>query len=630
MKHSKYFVIDFDSTFIKVEALEELAAISLKDEPDSAKVLSEIREITDAGLEGKLSFTDSLARRIRLLRANRQHLEMLIRRLQRKISTSIKRNKKFFRNYADQIYIVSGGFKEFIEPIAKQFGITSENIFANSFEFDDDGNITGFDAANILAQENGKVLLLKSLNLSGDIYVIGDGYTDYQTKEAGLTNKFYAFTENVKRESIVDKADFVAPSFDEFLYLNKLPMSISYPKNRINVLLLENIHPRAQMLYKEEGYQVETLNYSPDEKELTERIKQVSILGVRSKTRLNERILRHANRLIAIGAFCIGTEQLALDTCQQKGVAVFNAPFSNTRSVVEMVIGEIIVLIRKIFEKSNKLKQGIWEKTSAGSFEIRGKKLGIIGYGNIGSQLSTLAEFLGMEVYYYDIIEKMALGNAKKCTSMQQLLKKADIVTVHVDGNPNNRNLIGDDEFKLMKRGAIFLNLSRGFIVNLEALVKHLKNGRISGAAIDVFPREPKSDGEKFISQLQQFPNVIITPHIGGSTMEAQYNIAEFVPRNIIDYINSGNTFFSVNFPNLQLPQLQRAHRLIHIHQNVPGMLAQINSILAQHDINIIGQYLKTNELIGYVITDIIKKYDPEVITELKKIPHTIKFRILY
>jgi len=286
--------------------------------------------------------------------------------------------------------------------------------------------------------------------------------------------------------------------------------------------------------------------------------------------------------------------------------------------------------MRRIFEKSNKLHQGIWDKTAGDSYEIRGKKLGIIGYGNIGSQISVLAEGLGMQVLYYDTQEKLALGNAHKCTSMRELLKKSDVVTIHVDGNPKNKGLIGGKEFKLMKEGVVFLNLSRGFVVDIKALKQNLESGKIKGAAVDVFPEEPKSNSEPFVSELQGIPNLILTPHVGGSTIEAQRNIANYVPNHIFDYINTGNSHESVNIPNLQLPELKNAHRLLHIHYNVPGIVARINSIFARFNINVLGQYLKTSEDVGYMITDIDKEYDDSVIDELKRIDRTIRLRVLY
>ncbi|WP_045463841.1 phosphoglycerate dehydrogenase [Sporocytophaga myxococcoides] len=630
MENIKYFIIDFDSTFTQVEALDELGDISLDGDPQKDKILKEIVELTNSGMEGKASFTQNLTRRLELLRANKRHLTPLISRLKTKVSESVKRNREFFKDFSDNILIVSSGFKEFITPIVTEFGIKEENIYANTFVYDEQGNITGFDKNNVLCLDKGKIQQLKALNLKGDVYVIGDGYTDYEIKEAGLANKFYAFTENIERDAVLAKAEHIAPSFDEFLYQNNLPMAISYPKNRISVLLLENIHPEALRLFKSEGYKVEVISSGLDEDELCERIKNVSILGIRSKTQLTKKVLESANKLIAVGAFCIGTNQIDLKSCLQRGVAAFNAPYSNTRSVVELAIGQIIMLYRNTIEKSNKMHQGKWDKSAKNSYEIRGKKLGIVGYGNIGSQLSVLAESMGMEVYYYDIVEKLQLGNAKKCSSLNELLSLADVISLHVDGRASNKNLIGKKEFDLMKEGVIFLNLSRGHVVDVPVLAENLKSGKILGASVDVFPYEPKNNNEEFINELRGLPNVILTPHIGGSTEEAQFNIASFVPNRILDYINTGNTFQSVNFPNIQLPELNNAHRLIHLHENVPGILAQINNVLAKHNINILGQYLKTNETVGYVITDINKEYDKQVIQELKAINNTIKFRILY
>ncbi len=630
MENSKYFVIDFDSTFTKVEALDVLGEISLQGDPDKDSVLQEIVNLTNSGMEGKSSFTQNLSRRIDLLKANKKHLPLLIEKLKTKVSESFKRNREFFNQFSDNILIVSSGFREFITPIVTEYGIKEENIYANTFVYDENDNIVGFDKANVLCLDKGKIQQLKNLNLKGDVYVIGDGYTDYEIKEAGLANKFYAFTENVERDAVIKKAEHVAPSFDEFLYQNKLPMAISYPKNRINVLILENIHPEAFRKYKTEGYKVEVISSALDENELCEKIQNVSILCIRSKTNVTAKVLEHANKLIAIGAFCIGTNQIDLKACTKRGVAVFNAPYSNTRSVVELAIGQIILLARGIVDKSLDMHKGVWNKSAKNSHEIRGKKLGIIGYGNIGSQLSVLAESMGMDVYYYDIVEKLSLGNAKKCNTLNELLHISDVVTLHIDGRASNKNLIGKEQFQEMKEGVIFLNLSRGHVVEISALVEALKSGKVRGAAVDVFPEEPKSNNDEFVSELRGIPNVILSPHIGGSTEEAQFNIAEFVPNRVIDYVNSGNTFQSVNFPNLQLPQLTQAHRLIHLHENVPGILARINNVLASHNINILGQYLKTNEQVGYVITDIDTHYAKEVINDLKAIPNTIKFRILY
>jgi len=630
MKPNKYFVIDFDSTFTKVEAFDVLAEISLDSHPDRENLKNQIKEITNKGMDGSLSFRESLEQRLRILSPNKRHLQLLVVALKDKVSASFIRNRDFFETYADRIYIISNGFNAFIEPIVTEYGIRPENIFANRFVFDDQGNVTGFDKDNPLSANNGKVEQLKRLNLPGDVYVIGDGYTDYEIKASGLANKFYAFTENVERENVLANADHVAPSLDEFLYLNKMNTAISYPKNRINVLLLENVHQVAVDALRAEGFNVETYAAAMTEAELCEKIKTVSVLGIRSKTQVTAKVLENASRLMAIGAFCIGTNQIDLQGATKKGVAVFNAPFSNTRSVVELAIAEMIMLIRGITDKSAKMHKGQWDKSAKGSFEIRGKKLGLIGYGNIGTQLSVIAESLGMTVMYYDAEEKLSLGNAIRCKSMKEVLENADVISLHVDGRESNTNLFSDREFGQMKKGAIFINLSRGHVVDIKALKENINNGKIAGCAIDVFPHEPVSNNEEFMSELRGLPNTILTPHIGGSTAEAQENIGNFVSGKFHDYINTGSTSNSVNFPNLTLPILKNAHRLIHIHNNVPGILAKINHVLAEGGINIVGQYLKTTEDIGYVITDINKEYDKEVIKKMREIENTIKFRVLY
>jgi len=627
---SKFFIIDFDSTFTQVEALDELVKISLAGSPTAGKVQEEIRVITEQAMNGDLSFAESLHRRVALLNANKQHLTQLVEVLKDKVSDSFQRNKVFFNTFADQIRIVSSGFKEFIVPIVKEFGITEEHVFANTFIFDDDDTIIGFDEGNYLSQDKGKVKLLRELQLPGEVYVLGDGYTDYEIREAGLANKFFAFTENIERESVVSNADHTSATLEEFLYDNRLPMTVSYPKSRISVLLVENIHPHAVAMFSTEGYQVETVSSSLDEDELCEKIKNVSILGIRSKTMLTARVLEHANKLIGVGAFCIGTNQIDLEACLKKGVAVFNAPYSNSRSVVELAVGEMILLTRGIVEKSNLMHQGKWNKDAKNSFELRGKKLGIIGYGSIGTQLSVIAEALGMQVFYYDVVDKLAIGNAIKCNNLNSVLEVADIITIHVDGRKTNEGLIGEKQFAHMKDGVIFLNLSRGHIVDIKALAAAIKSGKVRGTGLDVFPEEPKNNADPFVSEVQGLPNVLLSPHIGGSTEEAQYHIADYVPGKLMEYINTGSTYMSVNFPEIQLPELANAHRLIHCHANVPGILAKINNILAEHNINIVGQYLKTNPHIGYVITDIDKEYNKDVIRALRGIESTIKFRVLY
>lgn len=405
---------------------------------------------------------------------------------------------------------------------------------------------------------------------------------------------------------------------------------LSYPKNKINILLLENIHPDAKDFLVNAGFNVEVENKSLTEEELKERIKGIHILGIRSKTKITKDVIDSADKLMSVCAFCIGTKQIDLDYAKNKGIVVFNAPYSNTRSVVELAIGEMIMLMRSTFARSQELHNGIWYKTSDGSNEIRGKKLGIVGYGNIGKQVSVLAESLGVDVYYYDIVEKLALGNATKCDTMEELLKISDMVTLHVDDNPNNKNLISEKELKIMKKDSILINLARGFVVDLDDLAKYMKNNHLRGCAVDVYPVEPIKGREEFNNPLKGIENVILTPHVGGSTKEAQKNIAGFVSNKIIDYINNGSSFDSVNFPNIQLPKQGENRRFLHIHKNISGVMSEINNILSKHNLNIEGQYLKSSGEVSYLITDIDKDYDLSVIDELKNINKTIKFRVLY
>nr|WP_233861465.1 phosphoglycerate dehydrogenase [Tenacibaculum piscium] len=629
MTPKRSFVFDFDSTLTKVEALDVLAEISLLGNPKKEAIIAEIIAITTQGIDGEISFTESLQKRIDLLKATKSDLPLLIKELEQKVSRSIADNKAFFKDFSEDIYVISAGFKEFIIPIVAPYNIPAERVFANTFEFDQNEVIIGFDAENPLSKHNGKIECLQNLNLSGEIQVIGDGYSDAVTKKAGVADTFFAYTENVSRVKTIENADHITPNLDEFLYLNDLPRNISYPKNRIKILLLENVHSDAFTKLTADGFSVETLSKSLSEEELIEKLKDVHVLGIRSKTQVTKKVIESAEKLMVVSAFCIGTKQIDLEACKENGVVVFNAPYSNTRSVVELAIGEIIMLMRSVFQRSTELHNGQWNKTAQGSKEVRGKKLGIVGYGNIGKQLSVLAEALGMDVYYYDVEDTLALGNAKRISTLKELLNISDVITLHVDDNIANKNYIGEAEIAQMKDGVHLVNLSRGFVVDIQALVAGLKSGKIAGTAVDVYPEEPRKNGD-FYTELKGLNNVILTPHIGGSTEEAQKDIADFVPSKIMAYINSGNTVDAVNFPNIRLPRQNNAHRFLHIHKNVSGVMAKINKVLAKYDLNITGQYLSTDEKVGYVITDVNKIYDEEVIEKLRKIKGTIKFRILY
>ncbi|MBV6495385.1 MAG: phosphoglycerate dehydrogenase [Acidobacteria bacterium] len=405
----------------------------------------------------------------------------------------------------------------------------------------------------------------------------------------------------------------------------------SYPRNKIKVLLLENISDAAVRELEAAGYaNVERASGALSEAELVKAVKGVHLLGIRSKTKVTREVIEAADKLLAVGCFCIGVNQVDLQAATEKGVAVFNAPYSNTRSVAELIIGLCVMLIRRIADKNAAAHSGVWLKESKGSFELRGKTLGIIGYGNIGSQVSTMAEAMGMQVIYYDAATKLPLGNARQIRELRDLLRRSDIVTLHVPSDVTTRNMIDADAFKSMKKGAIFLNYSRGDVVDLDALAKALKTGKISGAAVDVFPEEPERTGDKFESVLQHLPNVILTPHIGGSTEEAQGNIGMDVTAKLIKYLDFGTSEGSHTVPPVNLPPQAGTHRILHIHRNIPGVLGEINSRLSERGINILGQYLKTNDAIGYVILDVESKLSKAAFELLKDVPGTVKSRMVY
>jgi D-3-phosphoglycerate dehydrogenase len=407
----------------------------------------------------------------------------------------------------------------------------------------------------------------------------------------------------------------------------------SLAKDKIRVLLLEGVHENAVQDFQRSGYtQIEQLKVALDEAELIERIQGVHLLGIRSRTRITEKVLAAANRLMGIGCFCIGTNQVALNAARTAGIPVFNAPYSNTRSVAELVIGEIIMLLRRIPEKSRACHDGLWDKSAKNSFELRGKILGLVGYGHIGSQLSVLAEAMGMQVRFFDVEKKLALGNARPCNSLEELLAVADVVSLHVPSTPQTRNMFGTAQVRAMKPGSYLINASRGSVVDLDALAEGLKSGHVLGAAIDVFPKEPATNDEEFVSPLRGLDNVILTPHIGGSTMEAQANIGLEVAEKLIKYSDNGSTVGAVNFVEVSLPVKAGGNRrFLHIHANVPGVMRRVNEIFSQSHLNITAQYLQTDPEVGFVVVDVDGEVDETaVLNELQAIDGTIRARFLY
>jgi D-3-phosphoglycerate dehydrogenase len=406
---------------------------------------------------------------------------------------------------------------------------------------------------------------------------------------------------------------------------------ISLDKDKIKFVLLEGVHPSAIASLNAAGYtNIDYLKTALAEDELIERIKDAHFVGIRSRTQLTARVFEHCHKLIAVGCFCIGTNQVDLKAAQEHGVVVFNAPYSNTRSVAELVIAEAILLLRDIPAKNAACHRGEWIKSAAGSYEIRGKTLGLVGYGAIGTQVSVLAESLGMRVVFYDVISKLPMGNASQCSTLEDLLKQADIVSLHVPELASTKDMIGEKEIRAMKKGAILINASRGTVVDIDALASALADKHLSGAAIDVFPVEPKGNDEEFVSPLRPFDNTILTPHIGGSTMEAQENIGVEVADKFIKYSDNGTTIGSVNFPEVALPTHKNVHRLLHVHQNVPGVLMAINQIFSDNNINIAGQYLQTKDKVGYVVIDVDSEYSELALEQLKAVPGTIRCRVLF
>lgn len=405
----------------------------------------------------------------------------------------------------------------------------------------------------------------------------------------------------------------------------------SLDKSKIKFLLLEGVHQSALDTLHAAGYtNIEYLKTSLPDAELKERIKDAHFVGIRSRTHLTDEIFEAAEKLIAVGCFCIGTNQVDLKAATKRGIAVFNAPYSNTRSVAELSLAEIIMLMRGIPERNAQCHRGGWNKSADNSFEIRGKKLGIVGYGSIGTQLSVMAESMGMDVYFYDVVTKLPLGNAKQVGSLKELLNLADVVSLHVPETIATKWMMGPEQFGWMKQGSYLLNASRGTVVDIDALAEAIRSKKLLGAAIDVFPVEPRANGEEFVTPLREFDNVILTPHVGGSTLEAQENIGKEVGEKLAQYSDKGTTTSSVNFPEVALPSTPNLHRILHIHKNVPGVMNAINSIFAENKINISGQYLQTVEDVGYVVIDVSKDASELALEKIKQVEGTIRARVLY
>ncbi len=640
-------IIDFDSTIINAEGIELIIRKALERvaEPERSLRLAQLAELTDKATNGDIPLEDAIRQRLQLTEITKRDVETVAAQILDSINPMVRETVEALLQRGKHIAVFSTSFDDLVQPVTNELNIPRGNVFANKLLYDDNGKVIGVDESNPLFLSIGKVFMAERLKsqclLEGGTAVVGDGVTDLLIRKNNMAKMFVYFAGSYLHEDIRKQADFTVDRFDQLLPLfcsneelsNAVVESLSMPNNGIapppapRVVLLESIHDHAKEKLIRENFVVESHKGAWSTQELEEKARHANVLGIRSKTRISADAIAKLPHLWAIGAFCIGTDQIDLSAAASAGIPVFNAPYSNTRSVAELVVGETIMLMRRIFEKSSAAHDGRWLKTASGCTEIRGKTVGIVGYGHIGSQVSVLLENLGMSVIFHDIVDKLPLGNAKKAASLYDLLDRSDVVTLHVPETPETRNMIGKAEIKRMKRGAFLINCSRGSVVDLDSLRDGLDSGHLAGAAIDVFPQEPGQPQDLFTTPLQNATNVILTPHIGGSTKEAQENIAAYVSEKLCRFLNSGSTIGAVNFPEVELPRVQETDRILHIHRNVPGVLAKINSVFARRDINVEGQILQTKGDIGYLIVDVNRHVSDHVLNLMSAITETIKVR---
>ncbi len=639
-------IFDYDSTIINAEGIDLIIkeAIERANAKDKSLRLAKLKELTEKATNGDIPLSEAMPKRFALAEINFSDVSIVAENILDTINPMVRETIDLLMKGGKNIYVFSSSFEEVVRPVTRALGISDDNVFANQVSYDKNGNVNQLNHENPLFLSMGKVYIAERLKdegrLSGGTAVVGDGFPDLAIRKNNIAKIFVYFSGTKNREEIRHQADFSVERFDQLLPLfcsndelgndsvkTLTKVKIQDKSHIPHITLLENIHPKAINRLKENNFKLDSYNEAWDEKLLCSQAKNTNVLGIRSKTKITAKAITCLPNLWVVGAFCIGTNQIDLVAATNAGIPVFNAPFSNTRSVAELVVGEAIILIRRAYEKSVAAHQGQWLKDASGCSEIRGKTIGIVGYGHIGSQVSVLMESLGMTVIYHDIVDKLPLGNAKQAKDLSDLLINSDIVTLHVPDTPDTRNMIGKKEMSLMKKGSLLLNLSRGRVVELDSLRHFLDNGQIAGAGVDVFPDEPSSSSESFHAPLQNSPNVILTPHIGGSTQEAQENIASYVSEKIQRYISNGSTIGSVNFPEVELPKLNGKHRILHIHNNVPGVLAKINSVFARRNINVEGQILQTKGNIGYLIVDVDRDVSEQVFNIMQHITETIKIR---
>jgi len=640
-------IIDFDSTIINAEGIELIIRKALEQvaEPERSQRLAQLAELTDKATNGDIPLEDAIRQRLQLTEITKQDVAAVAAQILDSINPMVRETVEALLQRGKRIAVFSTSFDDLVQPVTDELNIPRGSVFANSLIYDHGGRVAGVDESNPLFLSIGKVFMAERLKsqclLEGGTAVVGDGVTDLLIRRNNMAKMFVYFAGSYLHEDIRRQADFTVDRFDQLLPLfcsneelsNAVVESFSMPNNRAvpppvpKVVLLESIHDHAKDKLIRENFLVESHKGAWNTEELEQKARQANVLGIRSKTQISSEAIASLPDLWAIGAFCIGTDQIDLAAAAGAGIPVFNAPYSNTRSVAELVVGETIMLMRRIFEKSSAAHDGRWLKTASGCAEIRGKTVGIVGYGHIGSQVSVLLENLGMSVIFHDIVDKLPLGNAKRAASLHDLLERSDVVTLHVPETPETRHMIGKKEIGHMKRGSFLINSSRGSVVDLEGLREGMDSGHLAGAAIDVFPEEPGQPQDLFTTPLQNATNVILTPHIGGSTKEAQENIAAYVSEKLSRFLNSGSTIGAVNFPEVELPRVQETDRILHVHHNVPGVLAKINSVFARRDINVEGQILQTKGNIGYLIVDVNRYVSDHVLNLMSAITETIKVR---
>ena len=629
-------IFDFDSTLLNQEAVDVLIEIGLRKfspEERQFRRLS-LQSLYDRTEAGEVSRGQKMDQQMSIAKINREDVKAAAATLQLLIRPKIRETIEVLTSNNKQLFVFSRAFEELVRPITDALNIPQRNVFTNKLVFSADNIVTEVDKAQPLYNLNGKVFLAESLKnerrFLGETIVIGNSRADLAIRTSGVADTFIYFANQDNDETVLIEADFVVNTFEQILPLVCLQLpepewTEVEAQHPYKALLLENIHHQAAETLTAGEIQVNTYKTAASIEELKTIGADCEILGIRSKTQIRAEELNALKSLLTIGCFCIGTDQVDLKAAAAAGIPVFNAPYANTRSVAELVLGEAIMLMRGIFDKSNAAHTGKWYKNTTHSWELRGKTLGIIGYGHIGSQVSVLFEHLGMQVIFHDIVDKLPLGNAKRMPSLADLLQVADIVTLHVPDTKQTQGLIGADEIGLMKEKSMLINFSRGKVVDLNALKSALENGRLVGAAVDVYPEEPASSGEAFHCVLQGVPNVILTPHIGGTTLEAQQNIALEVSGKLRHFLETGSTLGAVNFPEADLPRTPETDRILLVHRNVPGVVAKVNTAFYQRRINIEAQILKTRDDLGYMIIDVSHNLSAHVLILLNRITETIK-----